>query len=123
MGYVSRQIAFYLSALWLAVSFTYFLPDLLGPVPFRAQWGTGDYLTYLWNLAHLNLGTSPYPPYAPVTQQIAGARPWTLILVGGSLVLSAAAGTVLGMLAAWRHGNLGLDRLWRSASRCAYAVL
>lgn len=42
---------------------------------------------------------------APVLKVIMGSLPWTLLLVGSSLVLSTFLGTVLGIESGWRRGS------------------
>lgn len=108
MGYLGRQLSFYTIGLWLAFTFTFFLPQLLGQVPSppRAHSVTNNYLTYLWNLVHLDFGVSSYPPFASVNREIAGALPWTLILAGGALILGGVLGAPMGMIAAWRQGGV-----------------
>jgi peptide/nickel transport system permease protein len=67
-----------------------------------------QYLQYLNNLLHGNLGVSiTYFP-TPVSVVISQEIPWTLLLVGISLVISFVLGTLIGMLVAWRR-NSGLD--------------
>lgn len=66
-------------------------------------------LAYLAGLARGDLGYSYYYQQ-PVLQVIFGALPWTLLLVGLSLVLSTLAGVVLGIESGWRQGRAG-DKL------------
>jgi peptide/nickel transport system permease protein len=63
---------------------------------------------YLVRLAHLDLGAS-YTLHRPVRALIGERLPYTFALVGTSLVVSAAAGIVLGVLSGWRMGST-LDR-------------
>jgi peptide/nickel transport system permease protein len=65
-----------------------------------------QYFTYLYNLAHGNLGLSfsHYP--VPVIDVIRNDLPWTLLLVGIAVAISFTLGTFLGTLAAWRRGSL-----------------
>jgi peptide/nickel transport system permease protein len=42
---------------------------------------------------------------APVIKVILGALPWTLLVVGTSLILSTAIGIVLGIESGWRRGS------------------
>jgi peptide/nickel transport system permease protein len=65
----------------------------------------GQYLHYLNNILHGNLGisTSYYP--STVTSVIKGALPWTLALVGVATVISFILGTLVGVLVAWRRGS------------------
>lgn len=57
-----------------------------------------------------NLGYS-YDYYPDTTYSlIAGALPWTLGLVGTSVLLSSALGTFIGLYAGWRRGKL-IDKI------------
>lgn len=58
---------------------------------------------YFLALFHGELGYSYYYN-APVLSVILGRLPWTLLLVGTSLVLSAVLGIVLGIESGWRRG-------------------
>jgi peptide/nickel transport system permease protein len=59
---------------------------------------------YMVALFHGDLGYSYYFN-APVLQVILGSLPWTLLLVGCSLMLSTVLGIILGIESGWRHGR------------------
>ncbi len=59
---------------------------------------------YISNLAQGDLGYSYYFR-APVGQVLVGALPWTLSLIAISLLISALAGIIWGVEAAWRRGR------------------
>lgn len=63
-----------------------------------------QYALYWRNLIRGDLGYSYYYK-APVTEVILGALPWTLLLVGTSLLLSTWLGLVLGLESGWRRGK------------------
>ena len=134
MAYFLRRLGFYLVALWVAVTMNFLLPRLMpgdpidaiiarnqGRLPpgaiaaLRAQLGLGNaplwqqYLSYLGNLLHGNLGVSfdNYP--ASVASVMGAAIPYTIGLIGVALLLSAGLGTLLGITAAWRRGGV-VDR-------------
>lgn len=134
MRYFLRRLGFYLVALWVAVTMNFLLPRLMpgdpidaiiarnqGRLPpsaidaLRAQLGLShdplwqQYLAYLGNLAHGNLGVS-FDYYPATVGSILGQSVfWTINLLGIALLISAGLGTLLGTIAAWRRG-LALDR-------------
>lgn len=133
MAYFARRIGFFLLTLWGAVTLNFLIPRLSGGDPaqailqriagkearvdpaqlaaVRAMLGVPDeplwrqYLDYLGNMASGNFGVSyTYFPYS-VSEVIGEAVPWTIVLVGVTLVLSFAIGTLLGTWVAWRRGT------------------
>jgi peptide/nickel transport system permease protein len=60
-----------------------------------------QYLRYLDNLLHLDLGYSIANYPTRVADQIAYALPWTIALLGTSTLIAFVAGTMVGALAAW----------------------
>lgn len=145
-----RRLGVYLLALWAAVTINFFLPRLApgnpaqvvfdrlsqrGPVSpatlaaLEAEFGLHpneplwrQYLDYLGNLLHGNLGisTNYYP--TPVTTIIAQDLPWTLALLSVSVVLSFALGTLLGIITAWRRGTV-LDSVLSTVLMFFYSLL
>jgi peptide/nickel transport system permease protein len=64
-----------------------------------------QYVTYLWNLIHGNLGLS-FSHYPVAVSTVIGQDfPWTLLLIGIAVVISFIIGTTLGIIAAWRRGS------------------
>lgn len=63
-----------------------------------------QYVIYLRDLARGDLGFS-YQQGRPIAEIIRNRLPWTLLLVGISLLLATAIGTIWGVLAAWRRGS------------------
>ncbi|OLZ11377.1 ABC transporter permease [Sulfobacillus thermosulfidooxidans] len=130
MKYVLSRLSFLLLSLWVAVSVNFVLPRLMpgnpailmlgrykGQLTPRAlhalelQFGIThqplwhQYLTYIINLLHGNLGLSlTYYP-VPVSQIIAQSLPWTLGLVGTATIISMIIGTAVGVYLAWNHGK------------------
>jgi peptide/nickel transport system permease protein len=125
---------FYLVAAWVALTVNFFIPRAmpgnavqsimakfpeLQPSAYRAleaMLGVGhpgslwdQYGSYLSDVFHLNFGTdvSQYP--AQVSTLLGETIPWTLTLVGSATVIAFGVGTVLGIVAGWRHGG-ALDR-------------
>ncbi len=130
MRHLLRRIGFYLVALWVSVTLNFLIPHLSPGNPAQALMSRmkgkvspqtlhaleialgvnhdplwSQYIQYLNNLLHGNLGVSiTYLP-TPVSDVIAQDLPWTLVLVGVALVLSFIIGTVLGIIVVWRRGS------------------
>jgi peptide/nickel transport system permease protein len=134
MSFIARRLAFYAVAAWVAITVNFAIPRvmpgdavnaMLAKFPqlsasslkaLQAEFGSGDhgsllsqYVTYLGNLLHGNLGlsTNQYP--SKVTTILGQTLPWTIILIGTATVISFSLGTLLGALAGWRRGGR-LDR-------------
>ncbi len=145
-----RRLGIYLLAIWAAVTVNFFLPRLAPGNPadavfFRlsqhgsvslatkkaleAQFGldTTDplwvqYLHYLNNLLHGNLGVSiTYFP-ASVSDVIGQNIRWTLALLTVSVVISFALGTLIGVFMAWKRGS-ALDTTLSSVMTFLYSIL
>jgi peptide/nickel transport system permease protein len=63
-----------------------------------------QFVSYWTALFHGDLGYS-YAYNAPVAEVIFGRLPWTLLLAGLALVISAIAGILLGIESGWRRGK------------------
>jgi peptide/nickel transport system permease protein len=135
MSFIIRRLAFYLVAAWVAITLNFFIPRAvpgdpvaiilakfpgLSPEAYKAlgqmiggALGTGSlwsqYVTYLGHVIRFDFGTDLASFPEPVSQILDAAIPWTLILVGTATVIAFALGTILGILAGWRHGGW-LDR-------------
>lgn len=134
MRYYARKFAFYLVALWAALTLNFFIPRLMPGNPvdilmakLAQRGGTVDpsarrayelllgtnssesllqqYVSYLGNMFRGELGISVSAFPAPVSQIISEALPWTLMLVGIATFLSFAFGIVLGTFVGWRRGT------------------
>jgi len=127
-----NRLGFFTLTLWVAVTINFLLPRLMpgspadaalakiarrGPVdagtrraieallgvPTGSTWD--QYVDYLGRVARFDFGLSySYYPQS-VDHVVAGALPWTLVLVGSVTVISAVLGFGLGTLAAWRRGT------------------
>jgi peptide/nickel transport system permease protein len=62
-----------------------------------------QYVDYLGNLAHGNLGTSITAAGTPVVTEIGAYLPWTLFSVGLGLLISFVLGVLLGLVMAYRR--------------------
>jgi peptide/nickel transport system permease protein len=133
MRYLLRRAGFYLVALWAAVTFNFILPRLMPGNPALAylakihaqnvttaqynamlqEFGVNptvsvfkQYFDYISSLLHGQLGISVSQFPSPVSTILAESLPWTIGLVGVSVMLSFLIGTVVGMLIAWRRGSM-----------------
>jgi len=127
-----NRLGFFTLTLWVAVTINFLLPRLMpgspadaalakiarrGPVdagtrraieallgvPTGSTWD--QYVDYLGRVGRFDFGLSySYYPQS-VDHVVAGALPWTLVLVGSVTVISAVLGFGLGTLAAWRRGT------------------
>jgi peptide/nickel transport system permease protein len=128
-------LAFYLVAAWAAITLNFFIPRAvpgnpveiilskypdLSPQAYKAlsqmiggslQHGSlwSQYTAYLSDVFHFNFGTDLMNFPTSVSAVLDQAIPWTLILVGTATVIAFILGTLLGILAGWRHGG-ALDR-------------
>jgi peptide/nickel transport system permease protein len=131
MRVLTRRIVFYALTALAAITVDFLIPRLMPGNPveallarlqnqvntqtiksLEAQFGLhtkegliGQYLHYLNNVLHGNLGISTgyYP--STVASVIKGGLPWTLGLVGVATVISFILGTLLGIVVAWRRGS------------------
>ncbi len=135
MPFILRRLAFYVVAAWVALTVNFFLPravpgnaveDIMSKFPslqpaayhaLEAMLGVGhagsiwhQYVSYLDDVLHFNFGISSSEYPAHVSTLIAQTIPWTLALVGTATVIAFFLGTLLGILAGWRHGGW-LERL------------
>lgn len=138
MRFYLQKIAFYVVALWAAVTLNFLIPRLMpgNPVDILISkmsaagqvvtpatrkalatelgGGGGNWLTqygdYISNLLHGDLGVSLVDYPQKVTTVIAQALPWTIALVGMATIISFILGVGLGMLAGWKRGSW-LDNL------------
>lgn len=132
MRFVLRKVAFYLVAAWVAATVDFLLPRLMPGNPveavitreqaqgyvspsqihaLRILLGVGhgsllaNYGQYWANIVHLDFGLSlTYFP-TPVSTIVAESLPWTIVLVGLAIVISAVVGTAFGILAGWKRGS------------------
>lgn len=134
MRYFLRRVGFYLVALWAAVTFNFLIPRLMPGDPtavyiaklsqqgstvtpamiaaIQKEFGVTpnvpiwqQYFDYLNNVLHGQLGisTSQFP--SQVSTILSQSLPWTIGLVGVSVILSALLGTLIGALVAWKRNS------------------
>jgi ABC-type dipeptide/oligopeptide/nickel transport system permease component len=81
-----------------------------------------QYVTYVWNALHGNLGTSVLEVGTPVTTIIGQGLPVTLELGGLATLIALLVGVPLGILAAVRHNRLVADNLNMGVMMTLYSV-
>jgi peptide/nickel transport system permease protein len=69
-----------------------------------------QYISFVGNLAHGNLGYSFVSQGTPVTAIVLAVLPWTLFAVGTGLLLSFSVGVFLGLFAAYNR-NKAIDHI------------
>jgi peptide/nickel transport system permease protein len=133
MRYLLRRIAFYLVALWAAVTVNFILPRLmpgnpalayLGKIQARQvtpalydallkQFGADpgvpiwvQYFDYVSAILHGQFGISVSQYPTPVSTLLLEGLPWTIGLVGAAVIISFIIGTLVGIISAWRRGSI-----------------
>lgn len=146
MRYVVSRLGFFLFSVWAAITVNFVLPRLMPGNPaetmiarfqgrldprvlhaLELQFGLShqplwvQYLGYLGNLLHGQLGLSlTYYP-VPVSTVIANSLPWTLGLAGVATLISVAVGTLLGIYTAW-HRDSALGALLPTLTTFTQAI-
>ncbi len=133
MRHVIRRIIFYICAVWVAVTLDFFIPRLAPGDPVAALVGkmstkgyvtpqmeqtlsamfglnTSDplwlqYLKYLNNLLHGNLGNSIQYFPTPVATIIGQDIWWSVMLGGVAVFISFMVGCLIGIITAWKRGS------------------
>jgi peptide/nickel transport system permease protein len=131
MRYVVRRLGFFVVTLWACLTINFVLPRLMPGNPAEAmmarfkgrlsgqalnaldiafgvntkQSTLSQYFSYMGNTLTGHFGTSITFFPDKVSQVVFAAIPWTLGLVGITTVLAFAAGTLVGIMAAWRRGS------------------
>lgn len=134
MRHLIRRLGIYLLAIWAAVTINFFLPRLAPGNPAQAvflrlqQHGAvspaaehaleiefglhpneplwSQYFGYLGQLLHGDLGISTTYFPTSVGDVIRQDLPWTLVLLTLSVLISFMLGTLIGVITAWRRGEL-----------------
>lgn len=130
-GYLLRRLGLFVIVVWVAATINFVLPRLSGGNAIRSQlmqqaaaggyvqsnidamvaefdkefgldrplWQ--QYLTYMWNISHLEFGFSMANYPTRVSTLMMNALPWTLALLGLSTAIAFGVGVFLGALLAW----------------------
>lgn len=145
-----RRLGLYLVAIWAAITINFFLPRMthgnaaenlyfrltshgaVSPAALKAfeiQFGIHadeplwrQYLDYLNNLVHGNLGVSTNYYPSSVGDIIGQDIKWTLVLLSVSVILSFSLGTLIGVFMAWKRGSV-LDTTLSSLMTFFYSIL
>ncbi|MGH3026711.1 MAG: ABC transporter permease, partial [Gaiellaceae bacterium] len=133
MRWFLRRLAFYVFALWVAITANFVLPRLMPGDPiggvmqhlspsqiqsnpgivklYESLLGGGkggffhDYWAYLGHIVHMNFGVS-YSNYpASVSAVVGRTLPYSIFLVGVAFILAFVLGIAIGTIAAWRRGG------------------
>ncbi len=131
MRFLLRRLLILLLTGWAALTLNFVLPRLMPGNPIEAmiaryqgklsplathalelefglsthQSAISQYFTYFGHTLTGNLGTSIVYFPSKVSSIIGSALPWTLGLVGFSIVVAFIIGTTLGAVAGWRRGS------------------
>ena len=129
--YLIRRLILFIVVVWVAATINFVLPRLSGGNAIRSQlvqqaaqggyvqanidamvaefdkefgldrplWQ--QYVTYLWDISHLDFGFSMANYPTRVSTLMANALPWTLALLGLSTAIAFSLGIFLGGLMAW----------------------
>jgi peptide/nickel transport system permease protein len=133
MRWFARRLAFYVFAIWVALTINFLLPRLMPGDPvagllqhlsssqlsanpgivqeYETLLGGShnsiwhDYVTYLQRISHFDFGisTSNYPTH--VSEVVGRTLPYSLFLVGVAFLIAFVLGTAIGTVAAWRRGR------------------
>ena len=131
MRFVLRRLGFFVITLWAAITLNFLIPRLMPGNPALAMMARyrghinpqalhsleiafgvhnhesllSSYFTYLGNVFRGRFGISLTFFPDPVTHDVKQALPWTLALVGATTILAFVAGTLIGLVAAWKRGG------------------
>jgi peptide/nickel transport system permease protein len=131
MPFVLRRLGFFAVTLWAAVSLNFLIPRLIPGNPVQALeaahphldpqsihaltvlLGGGyqgslvsQYFVYWGRVLTFNFGISITTSFGtPVASMVLHALPWTIGLVGVTTILAFLAGTLIGLVSAWRRGS------------------
>lgn len=134
MAFILRRLAFYLVAIFIAISFNFLLPRLMPGDPVDAMFAAAggkmppetieaykemlgfvdaplwqQYLQYLKSVVTFDLGPSIMLFPTPVTEVLSNTLPWTVFLAGTATILAILIGCFIGLYASYNRGGF-VDR-------------
>lgn len=150
MAFLLRRLAFYLVAIFVAITFNFIMPRLMpgdpvdalfaaaaGRLPaetlaaYQEMLGFNDgpilvqYLQYLKSVLSWELGPAIMLFPVPVTEVLSNTLPWTVWLAGTATLVSVAAGCFIGLYASYNRGGW-VDRfvpfIWQFIASMPQAV-
>lgn len=130
MAFIVRRLAFYLVAIFVAITFNFILPRLMQGDPVDAMFAAAggklppetiaayqemlgfvdallwqQYLQYLKSVLTFDLGPSIMLFPVPVTEVLANTLHWTVFLAGIATILSIFTGCFIGLYASYNRGG------------------
>lgn len=150
MAFILRRLAFYIMAIFVAITFNFLLPRLMPGDPIDALFAAAggklppetlaaykemlgfvdaplwmQYLQYLKSVITLDLGPAIMLFPVPVTEVLGNTLPWTVMLAGIATLFSIAAGCFIGLYASFNRGGF-VDRyvpfFWQFVASMPQAV-
>jgi len=136
MAFIFRRLAFYIVAIFVAITFNFLIPRLMpgdpvdalfvaagGKIPPEALAGYKEmlgfvdgplwvqYLQYLKSVLTLDLGPTIMMFPVPVTKILGNAFPWTMTLSLIAILTSVIIGCFIGLYASYNRGGF-VDRFF-----------
>ena len=134
MAFILRRLAFYLLAIFVAITFNFIMPRLMPGDPVDALFAAAggrlpaetlaayqemlgftdgplwaQYLQYLKSVVTFDLGPAIMLFPVPVTEVLGNTLPWTVFLAGIASLVSITLGCIIGLYASYNRGGL-VDR-------------
>lgn len=150
MAFILRRLAFYLLAIFVAITFNFIMPRLMPGDPVDAMFAAAggrlpqetlaayqemlgftdgplwaQYLQYLKSMITFDLGPAIMLFPVPVTEVLGNTLPWTVLLAGTATLFSIAVGCFIGLHASYNRGGF-VDRFapvfWQFVASMPQAV-